>query len=385
MAAPVIIPVRLPRKIADLRDLCEEVGIDHDGKKGEDLSAALELRRKRADELAAKTKEALTKEARTVGAAAGGNKVDLVKAILQAEPVDDSKGPADGDGKDGTDHDSLPADDDLEKLSGVQLKDICLKLGLDGKGKKPELLQAIKQKRRLDQGSIKASSADGWREAIMIRQPKVDIEKLPLDWGLPAVLLTPCVWPVLFWREPLSRSDLRGPVGTDGPMVEALMKRWRSLLGCTEKDIQRIKSQWLVMHATIHAERKLTPEEWCRENWTHLVAPVIKGMRHLQADKFEAQGLSKVASRMRGLARAPVEEVGYDCIDLVEKTMTRIGGGGDNLGSDSDDGSVRGGGGGRKRRRNRGGGCFKCGAKPQPKAGQTRKQWYEAHNQVCKN
>ena len=214
---------------------------------------------------------------------------------------------------------------DLSKMTKADLEKLAKTLKLPTNGTKAEILVRIQQKKAesKENNTIQpGKETDGWREAVKQRQPKLNVDVLPLDWGHSGVQLTPSIWPVVMWREPIEKSAIYGPVGTDGTLIEALKKRWRHLLGCSELDVERIKTWWLIIWIAVSkTEKGVTPEMWCRDNWALLVVPAVRGVRLLQAERMQSHGFSRTAQRLRAYAAVPTEELGFDCAELVEKSL----------------------------------------------------------------
>ena len=341
--APPVIPAVLPGLKADLKKLCKEQGLSEDG-------------------TVAELKERLVKK--------------------RDAPADDDAPPAERAG----DIPSLAAVD-LQTFTADQLKDLCKKLKLADGGSKGDLLLRILDYARQAHHVDTSSSEDGWAKALKQYAPKVKLEDLELDWGLGPVLLTPSLWPVVLWREPIGRSEIYGPIGTEGRMIEALSKRWKSLLDCSQRDIQKLCGMFITLWTLIQASRQdrhVTPKSWLRDHWELQVQPIVKFMRQLQAVKMRSTGQHGIAKKIENLASVPTEQLGYDVAELAEKFAMKRGREDDETDSEDDVGNER-----RQRRRRRQkntkkGVCRGCGVKATPKSGQTAKQWFEAHNATCK-
>ena len=312
----------------------------------------------------------------------GGTVVELRKRLKDARDGDSVEEEGNEDSVSEGDDDG---DDEIRGMTKSQLVAMAKRLGVESSGTKEDLLAAI-----LTTKSEKKSGArekdDGWKDVVLHRHGKVDITKVPLDWSAAGILLMPALWPVLLWREPIGRPRIFGPLGTDGDMLEALKKRWRTLLGCDEAAVEQVRGFFVTIWAVVSASRgdpNMRPAQWAQENWSLLVAPAVKALRILQSQKLERSGQARTARKVRALAEVPAEEVGYDLAEVIEKAATGR--------PDSDGGedaskrheSVRS---STKRRRMqyRTGHCRKCGVKATPSAGQTTKEWYLEHNKTCK-
>ena len=269
---------------------------------------------------------------------------------------------------------------ELRTFPLAQLKELCAKLGLSPEGDKDELLRRVLAKKS---SSTVSPPADDWTTALRLYQPKLKLEELELDWGLSPVLLTPALWPVLMWREPISRSAIYGPVGTDGPMLEALRKRWTQLLGCDSEALTQLCGWFVTLWTIVQASRRepsVTPRSWLRDHYLLHVDPVIRAVRLLQARQMERAGQTRLAKRIQNLASVPHEMLGYDIAELAERHAVKRGRD-DDLKSDSD---VSRGGDTRRGRRNREKGvCKRCGLKATPEPGVSNKEWFKMHNPKC--
>ena len=215
---------------------------------------------------------------------------------------------------------------------------------------------------------------------MLQRVAKLNIDQVQLDWSAAGALLTPAVWPVILYRTPIDRNQMRGLLGTEGELLLAFQKRWKSLLQCTDEENEALKVSMFTMWTLVGAmDKSDTVESWCRDNWSIHVAPVIKMVRLLQASNMRRHGNTTASNRLKFLANIPSEMLGYDVLDLVEKaagTKTRRA-----ESEDSSENSPR-----RKGRRNKyvKGQCRRCGRKAAPAHGETNKDWFTKHNLTCK-
>jgi len=329
--APFVIPASLPSRKAELEEMCQKAGLP------------------------------------SVGTIA-----ELRKRLISKRDGDDADSDDDGT-KSG---EEAPNEEALQQMTKAELVRLAKRLGTESTGGKDDLVKAILLYQKKDEA--KATKGDEWRRVILQRYAKLDIEKLALDWALPAVLLTPAVWPVLLWREPLGRSRLFGPLGTDGDFVDAMKRRWRQLLSCEEEDIERLRSLFVVMWSVVSSAQAASPSEWAQDNWSMVVSPAVKLVRLLQSQKLLKKGQAKTARKLKALAEAPLEELGYDVVELVEKSTV-----GNGRGEDAED-SGQEWKGGRRKQRYRPGHCRRCGVKATPKQGEKIVDWFREHNKTCK-
>jgi hypothetical protein len=116
--------------------------------------------------------------------------------------------------RDGTDEEGEEWPEELEKMRMADLRALAKKLGVDPAGTKSELIEKIKEARDGDptaKAGVKRTD-DGWAAAMAIFAPRMKLEEMALDWGVSAVLLTPAIWPILLWREPIGKTEVYGPV-----------------------------------------------------------------------------------------------------------------------------------------------------------------------------
>lgn len=302
----------------------------------------------------------------------------------RAEPEESEENESSNADETESDSTENPERAELLALTKVKLVQMARKLGVPTAGNKEALVIAILGAREAEVCVTAKSSVgvDGWRQ-IVLNKTKLDIDNLQLDWSSSPILLTPSLWPVIMWRQPISRDKIFGLIGTDGELVEALRKRWRSLLDCSEEAVEQIRGRWVTMWTLTNgarADASMKPEQFVRENWILNVEPAIHQMRLLQSDRFLKKGQAKIASKIRAMAEVPHEHLGLDVVEIAVKNATRSFDGGD----DRDDWR------GRKNRGNqrrpyRVGHCRKCGVKATPEKGVTNKQWFEEHNIKCKH
>jgi hypothetical protein len=95
------------------------------------------------------------------------------------------------------------------------------------------------------------------------RHHRLKLDELTLDWGIPAALLTPAVWPSMLWRNPLGRTQIFGPLGADGDFIEALKKRWKILLDCSDREVEQIKQWFVTLWSLLDITRRASKREEC--------------------------------------------------------------------------------------------------------------------------
>lgn len=212
-----------------------------------------------------------------------------------------------------------PADGTQENLKAMKKDALIalatrLKVSPDGTAadlrQRIEAIRVAEEADELAKQKITKVSSDSWVAAILKRQPKVDLSKITLTYDSGQVLVTPAVWPALLWRHPLGRSELWGPIGSEGVMMIALTNRWKTLLKCSDAEVLKIRdaftSLWLLMESAPRTS-SFDAEEWCRLCWILHVAPAIKLLRELQASKYAEAGFHDIARKVRAL--------GYCCSD----------------------------------------------------------------------
>ena len=203
---------------------------------------------------------------------------------------------------------------DLKDMRMAGLKDLADKLHVDYTSlDRAELVEAII---KAQETGAQETSDDGWGAALSSYAPKLKLPDLELDWGVSSLLLTPVLWPVLMWREPIGRAEVYGPLGTHGRMLEALAKRWTTLLGASDESVFQLTTRWTTLWALVSASRHErptpTPRQWMRENHEHQVLPLTRLMLELQSSRARAEGQSKLAQRLKEVASVPTERLGYD-------------------------------------------------------------------------
>ena len=224
--------------------------------------------------------------------------------------------------------DESDEEEDLATLTKLQLVDLAESLKINTTGNKADLLKRINEKRGSNAEAeddhekrpsgisggkiVVAEVKDGWKEAVLQRVAKLNIDQVQLDWSAARALLTPAVWPVILYRTPIDRNQMRGLLGTEGELLLAFQKRWKSLLQCTDEENEALK-------VSMSMDKSDTVESWCRVNWSIHVAPVIKMVRLLQASNMRRHGNTTASNRLKFLANIPSEMLGYDVLDLVEK------------------------------------------------------------------
>ena len=276
------------------------------------------------------------------------------------------------------DNDELVNVKDLQSMTLANLQLLCKKLKLDSKGTKAEIIIRVEQSQATVLAQTEGKKDDGWATAMKLYQPKLKLDERQLDWGISQLQLTPALWLLMLWREPVSRGEVYGTLGTEGTFIEALMRHWRQLLSCNEENIIKLRGLWITIYALVNAARvdgKMSPTAWFRDHWhLHVV-------RELQAEKMALEG-----QEIANMAAIPIESLGYDVGELAEKYATkRCRGAHDDSASDI---SVR-------RPRNQRaarrtskkqpkGKCRRCGMMATPVNGQSAKDWFEkVHNKVC--
>ncbi len=248
-----------------------------------------------------------------------------------------------------------------------------------------------------DDAEKKSSEGDdGWAAALGSYAPKLKLGELELDWGVSSLLLTPVLWPVLMWREPISRAEVYGPLGTPGRMLEALSKRWTTLLGASDGDISRLTTRWttlwILVGASRHERPVPTPRQWMRDHHELQVLPLTRLMLELQSNRARTEGQTKLSQRLMEVASVPTERLGYDVQEMAQKIRS-VAGGGKRSASESDEDDYRP---RRRARRERSraptggsnhragkGRCRWCNALAQPKDGTHVRDWFKVHNAQC--
>jgi hypothetical protein len=184
----------------------------------------------------------------------------------------------------------------LQQMNVADLRALATRLRVSPEGTKSEILKRIKEVK--DTNPQSGNKDDGWEAALAIYAPRLKLSEMALDWGVAPVLLTPAIWPILLWRMPIDKALVYGHIGTDGTLVEALMKRWGTLLDADALTNRKIRGYWVTIWTLVHAARfdtSATPLSWCRENWELHVTPVIKEMRLLQAQRLASSGQTRAA------------------------------------------------------------------------------------------
>lgn len=129
------------------------------------------------------------------------------------------------------------------------------------------------------------------------RQPKLKLDDVALVWSNPALLLCP-----VLWRSPPTVPQIYGEMGTDGTLVEALKKRWRTLLaGVSERSDDTLANHLITLYNLVEGQRvrdiaraparPSDPEEWAVLYWDVHVVPVteiIRGKTSESASMFPA-------------------------------------------------------------------------------------------------
>lgn len=295
---------------------------------------------------------------------------------------------------------------DLKGLSLKALRLMAAKANLTDTGTKQELIEILSS--AFKSKSTAATSPignvviaptvviappvdDGWKTTLKLYLT-VDLSPMILSWESPATMLTPGVWPIIFWRQVLPRSEIYGLLGTDGPMLRALSERWKTILGCGEADMVQIRAYWTTMFELVSSRAPISPDEWCRRFFETNVRPVVRLFHRLQGEKHLASGQSAAGHLLIQMAQIPSEFVGADVKDMVEKSnlkslnIPRIedrSGGNENgrPRSNNNNNNNK----NPKRSFDRNIKCKNCRMSAYVADHQAKIKWFETHNKVCKH
>ena len=163
-----------------------------------------------------------------------------------------------------------------------------------------------------------------WKTTLKMRVPEVKLRKEWLRWDLPYVYLSPIMWILMEWQDPLPDTEWEGRLGTHGPQLLALRALWKEAWAISDTETLKLGVDLLSVLALVRARKaESTPDGWCRIFFVAHVAPLLRTTRLLQAARYRADGRPDLAARMALLAEGETHVLGADVENVAQKAMNK--------------------------------------------------------------
>lgn len=282
--------------------------------------------------------------------------------------------------------------EEVQKLTKAQLIPLCRSLELEVGGTKEELKTRILEALSTPDAPtgtavIKDNFNELWEENIRRRVTGLPpFKEIWFSWQNDQILVTPALWPVMFYTKPFHDSDFFGLLGTDGDISKAVMIKWERILSISPSESRHLKDTFVTLHEVLTTSKIFSKFEeptsveislWCERHWNTLITPLIQHVIRLQASKLRSQGYHHLANRADLEAEACLSATGYDLRPALEKTLKN------DIRNESTPST----------RRNKGqqgshqpptkAKCRNCHELATPKEGESLRDYFTKHNQVC--